>query len=372
MMMDTLRRYLMPGLVFQSVVIGGGYATGRELIEFFMPSGPVGGLVAMLVTMLVWGAVMAASFELARITRAYDYKTFFKNLLGPGWILFEIGYVLLLILVLSVLGAACGEIVSQAFGGPKLAGAVLLMACVGGVVFFGNATVEKILAALGLALYGVYVVFFFWCLFAFGDRIAAQLSAGGLNSSWLGSGLRYAGYNMAVMPAVLFCVRSMQSRREAVVSGWLCGPLAMLPGLLFFVPMMGFYPEIGSEALPSSFLLQQLGAVWFEAVFQLVVFSTLVATGAGLLHAVNERAAQVYRARGRQMPASARVGLALFLMAFSVFVAGAFGLIGLIAQGYGALTWFFIGVIVVPVLTLGVARIRAAKTQKAPAGGLQA
>jgi uncharacterized membrane protein YkvI len=31
------QRYLLPGLAFKAVVIGGGYATGRELAEFFMP-----------------------------------------------------------------------------------------------------------------------------------------------------------------------------------------------------------------------------------------------------------------------------------------------------------------------------------------------
>ena len=38
------QRFLLPGLAFKAVVIGGGYATGRELAEFFLPSGPWGGI----------------------------------------------------------------------------------------------------------------------------------------------------------------------------------------------------------------------------------------------------------------------------------------------------------------------------------------
>ncbi len=30
---STFQRYLLPGFVFQSVVIAGGYGTGRELVE---------------------------------------------------------------------------------------------------------------------------------------------------------------------------------------------------------------------------------------------------------------------------------------------------------------------------------------------------
>jgi uncharacterized membrane protein YkvI len=79
------RKYLLPGFVFQSVVIAGGYGTGRELAEFFLTYGPLGGLLAMLlVTTTIWSAVCASSFEFSRLFRSYDYRGFFKHLLGRG------------------------------------------------------------------------------------------------------------------------------------------------------------------------------------------------------------------------------------------------------------------------------------------------
>ena len=41
-------RYLVPGFVFQSVVIGGGYGTGAEIMQYFGVNGLVGGLLARL------------------------------------------------------------------------------------------------------------------------------------------------------------------------------------------------------------------------------------------------------------------------------------------------------------------------------------
>ena len=38
------KKYLLPGFVFQSVVIAGGYGTGRELVEFFLVHSPLAGL----------------------------------------------------------------------------------------------------------------------------------------------------------------------------------------------------------------------------------------------------------------------------------------------------------------------------------------
>ena len=37
-MLRLLKIYLLPGAVLQSVMIGGGYGTGRELVEFFTPA----------------------------------------------------------------------------------------------------------------------------------------------------------------------------------------------------------------------------------------------------------------------------------------------------------------------------------------------
>jgi uncharacterized membrane protein YkvI len=45
--------HMATGFVLQSVIIGGGYATGRELVEFFLSSGPVGGLLGMLAATII-------------------------------------------------------------------------------------------------------------------------------------------------------------------------------------------------------------------------------------------------------------------------------------------------------------------------------
>ena len=68
--------------------------------------GRLGGLLAMAVSTLIWSAVSAASFEFARAFGAYDYRAFFTNLLGRGWIAYEICYVALLAIILAVIAAA--------------------------------------------------------------------------------------------------------------------------------------------------------------------------------------------------------------------------------------------------------------------------
>ena len=45
---SVFKAYVLPGIVFQSVIIAGGYGTGREMVEYFLNYGPVGGLLGMI------------------------------------------------------------------------------------------------------------------------------------------------------------------------------------------------------------------------------------------------------------------------------------------------------------------------------------
>ena len=356
-MSDWFRKYLLPGFVFESAVIAGGYATGRELVEFFLPAGAWGGLLGMVVSMLFWSAVLMVSFELARRAQCYDYRSFFKLLLGPAWFLFEICYLLLLVIIFAVMGAAAGEISHDLFGLPKLVGSLGMILLTGLVLYYSSTVIERFLAWSVGYLYLVYVVFVVWCIVVFGDRIGETLASDVVDGGWFTAGIKYAGYNVATLPAVLFCIRYLTRPRETLIAGFLAGPLGMLPGVLFFIAMIGYQQEIADVTLPSAFLLVKLGAPWFEYAFQFAVLLTLVDTGVAILHAVNERVAKVYEEGDRPMPQILRPALAITIMVISVYAASAIGLVELIRKGYGYLTYAFIVLLIIPVLTIGLWRL---------------
>ena len=156
---------------------------------------------------------------------------------------------------------------------------------------------------------------------------------------------------------MLAALRLHETRRETLVAGALTGPIAMIPGLLFYLPMVGLYPEIMDAAVPSTVLLEALGSRPFQVAFQVVLFGTLIETGAGLIHAFNERISGLRADADQEMPVWVRPAVAIGLLALGTIISS-FGLIGLIARGYGTLTLGFIAVYVVPVLTIGVWRIR--------------
>ncbi len=342
------QRFLLPGLAFKAVVIGGGYATGRELAEFFLPRGPWGGLAAMIVSMLLWSAVCAATFFLAFSAKTYDYRSFFGLLLGRWWFLFEIAYVSFVILVLAVYGAAAGAIGQDLFGWPLLLGSLALATATALVATFGNRTVEPLFKWVSLTLYCVYASFLTLALIRLGDAINANFSQPALSSHWLTGGVAYASYNVVGAVVILPMLRHLTSRRDAVIAGLAAGPLAMIPAIAFFLAMIAFYPGIAAAPLPSAVILNAIHSPVFHTVFQLMIFCALLESGTGSVHAINERIASVWPSGDNGLPTYARAAISMIILTLCVFAADRVGLVGLIAGGYRLLAAVILAVYVLP------------------------
>jgi uncharacterized membrane protein YkvI len=362
---SVFNRIWLPGLLLQSVIIGGGYATGRELVEFFLSAGPVGGLLGMLVATLLFSVASILSFELARLTASFNYRSFFTALLGRGWFLYEIVYFVLGLLILAVIAAASGEMFAAHMQVDRIVGTVLLIAPIGLLVFWGTSLIENVLAGWSFVLYGTYLVLVALYLWHFGARVPESFASLPPATNWFNQGVRYFGYNVAVIPLILFCVRHMRSRRDAVAAGMLAGPLIMLPAAMFFVAMSASYPEILGIPVPADFMLHRLGMPWLQGLFYIVVFGTFVETGTALIHALNERIDLSFRVRARHIPRWLRPAVAVAALGLAVVLAVRFGIINLIARGYGTLTWAVIVIFIVPLCTIGVARIFRSQSQPA-------
>jgi uncharacterized membrane protein YkvI len=365
------KRYVLPGFVLKSVIIGGGYATGREFAEFFLSAGPAAAIFGVLISALLFSLVYAATLEFARLHHTFEYRGFFRLLLGRAWIAFEILYLVMLLLVLAVLSATVDALLVESLHMPAGLGAALFAVLVATLAYFGTTWLERYLVVWSFVLYGFYISFVTLCVLRFGHQAADTLQTAQLDAPGAAAfnGLRYAGYNISAMTATLFCVRHLRSRKDALVGGLLGGPLAMLPGALFVFASLAFYPDIVAAPVPMHFLLARLNVPVFHTLFLLVVLTALIGTGAAMIHAVNERlAASGWHWLGMP-PRLARAANAVVLIIVSATVAARAGLVALVAQGYGLITYGFILLFMVPVLTVGVWRIMRPAARSAGSPG---
>ncbi|MFS8533470.1 hypothetical protein, partial [Sphaerobacter thermophilus] len=242
-------RYILPGVILQSVLIGGGYATGREIVEFGAKYGALGWLAGLAI-FAGFAGMAFLTFEVARRFQAFDYRSLLKHVIGPFYPLYDIVYVLLAILVIAIMAAATGEILNSTLGLNYWVGVVLIIIVVGILNFYGEGLIERFKTAGTALLYLGYITFAFLVISRNWDQIGTTLSSGDHSlhpDAGLGivlwTGIIYVGYNLAVYPAALFTVRRQTSMRDSVVAALFGGVLMTFPWFLTYFALMGFYPD---------------------------------------------------------------------------------------------------------------------------------
>ena len=356
-MKKWLQIYLVPGAVLQSVMVGGGYGTGREVVEYFTRFGLLGGIAGIAIATVSIAVVFALSLELARAHRAYDYRTFFRVLLGRFWFLYEILLIALVLLVLAVIGAAAGGLLETEFGLPPVLGVTLLLSVVVALTFFGRQWVTGVLAWWSVALYLVFGAYFVSVLNASPGTIGAELARGEVSEGWFVASLEYVFYNITAVPVILFAARAIEDRRQAFVAGGFGAVIAVVPALLLHLSFATAYPAILEAELPVYAMLGQLGSAALTAAYLVVLFGTFIETGIGDVQGILERLdAWRLEVSAKALAPAVRALVAAGMM-LAAGALSAIGVIDLIASGYGTLSWGFFFVYVLPLLTIGLWRV---------------
>lgn len=356
--MNFLRIYIIPGAVFEAITVGGGYGTGREMVQYFTQYGSTAGLLGILVSTVCMAVVLALTFEFARCFRRYDYRSLIQGLIGSGWIVYEVLAITMLMLVLAVTGVAAGNILADTFAIPIWVGVVLMFTFIVVLNFYGREIVIRVLSFWSLLLVVVFVWYFVLASRHYGSLSFGQLTLGDLKPGWLVSGLQYALYNLAAVPMMLYATRSIQTRAQALISGTLAAILAMSLGLLFHLSFSAAPAEVLQQNLPTHWMIQGLGSPALMIAYIIVLFGAMIKTCAGIVQGLNERLDEwSSRRTGKALSRWNHALVAGVVIIVSGGLAG-FGLATLIARGYGTMAWGFMIVYVIPLLTVGIYKLQ--------------
>lgn len=153
-----------------------------------------------------------------------------------------------------------------------------------------------------------------------------------------------------------------RTTNQPELQGSLRGFIGIIPGIILFVAMCAFYPAINDETLPIAYMIDQMNIPWFQYVFQIVLFGTLIETGSGLIYGITDRFTTSYTEKGRQAPKNLTSVIAIIFLLIGVIVAQ-FGLTGLIAKGYGTGAWLMFITYCIPMVTYGVYKIIRKKNE---------
>ncbi|MAJ11158.1 MAG: hypothetical protein CMO22_02080 [Thiotrichales bacterium] len=348
--------YIIPAAIFQSVIIGGGYGTGREIVEYVTRFGPAGGLLAIAVIACLFVLVLSASFAFAVRFKVFNYRDFLKELLGPIWIIYEVLFVLLLVLVLAIVTSATTTLAETAFNIGMYQVWLFLSLAILGFTYFGRPIVKFALTIWTLLLMGFLVTLIVSMVSVKDILLLSNIGT----IDWLGasiSGMRFAIYNSALIPVLMYAASEIETTDQAVKSGVIAGLFGVLPALLLHVGFIGFYPEINQLPVPTYHLVEQSGIHFAVHIYFFILIGTILLTAVGVLQGVNDRIdSWLKEVRNFGLSNRARSCSSLGITIASLLLSQ-FGLINLIAKGYGALSWGFMVIFTLPLLTIGLKRL---------------
>lgn len=348
--MKRLSRLFLPGIILQSVLIGGGFATGREIVEYggrFGASGWISGLA------ILFGFSLLAiiTFEACRQWNVYDYKSLLKKLIGKGWVAYEASYLALGILIIAVMASAAGEILNDTLGFNVWVGTILIILLVGFLNYMGEDFIAKMKTIGTVALFGAYTVFGILVFSNRSNQVFEVFSQ--WNTSFthkpasvlflIWTGITYVGYNLAVYPATFFTLRKIQSKKESVISGIIAGLLMTFPWFLTYVAVMAYYPseEVLGAAVPWLKMLAPFGSS-IIIVFGIVVGWTLVETATGIIHAFIGRIdVDIFQKSQKHLSGSSKAIISLMALVAAMLLAQV-GIVDLIAKGYSMMAYAMI------------------------------
>lgn len=350
---DWYKVWILPGFIFQSVVMGGGYASGRETVEYFTRFGGAG-FKGIFITYLVWAVAMAAAFEICRVFKVYDYRKVVKVFLWKAWPAFDVIYVYMIILTLAVMLAAGGSALHGVAHISNWWGVAVIFIGTLVLCYRGRRAIEGYMGVFSVYLYGIFIAIFVGTMVKYGSSISAGLSISE-PGAYIG-GLKYGMYNLGVVIACLFLLDVFKTRKQTIGSSFVASLIAVLPGLAGYIATMSLYPEVKEIPLPLLSLTTKLGGMPFMIAYLVMLLATLIETSTGLLHAFNERIDSWHLdLRGVHMKAWQRVTSTVGMLIVGLVVSS-FGLIALVAKGYGTMSYAYIIVFFVPLVTLGVFR----------------
>ena len=345
---------ILPGIILQSVLVGGGFATGREIVEYGAKFGSLGWVSGVFI-FLGFTLMSILSFEACRTWGTFDYKSLLKKLIGKAWFTYEIIYIPLALLTIAVMASAAGEILHETLHIEVWIGVTAIILIVAILNFQSDDVIAQMKTIGTILLISAYSYFGITVWMDRSDQVMDVLSSGNhpeglslLSVAW--TGILYVGYNLGVYPASFFVVRGLRSKRDSILAGIFSGVLMSIPWFLTYIAIMGYYPDPNILQAPVPWLrMLEPYSIYYVGAFGIVVGWTLVETATGVIHAFLGRLENDLEERNKKLKKHHRLLIAFGALLIAMAMSRV-GIINLIAKGYLAMAYAMILVFAVPLL----------------------
>ncbi|MDT8903544.1 hypothetical protein [Anaeroselena agilis] len=332
---DTIR----VGAAYAGTVIGAGFASGQEIVQFFASFGKAG-LAGIAVATILFAWLGGRLLELGYRLRATAYHQAIYHVCGRrAALVLDVLTALFLFVMLSVMLAGIATVGRDYLGLPfylglAVAGAVVAVTVLGGIrgVAVANMAIAPLLIA-AIAVVGLYSLAYHAADPGLGAAPPAPASQSAPH--WLLATLIYVSYNLTVGSTILVPLGSTIPHYASRVGGGVLGGL-ILGGLAAFITLivMLHHPASLTQEVPILEIASRqhpLSSIIYAAILLAAMYTTALAS--------------LYGCAGKTAAATGlHPALAAVVVAAAAAICGQFGFAKLIKMifpifGYATL-WF--------------------------------
>lgn len=301
-------------MAYIGTVIGAGFATGQEILQFFTKLG-YNSIYAILVATLLFILVGLKILLLGNKLSTPSYGKLVDRIFGPVSPLVNIYLALTYLLICAAMFAGAGALLKELFGVPYIIGALFIALT---TLIVSLSGIRGILAANGFIVPLIVAFTFIIFIRAMNTKdtsiVANQLSLGEI-FPLLRAALSYASFNLILSIGVLAPLgASVRDTRSLYIGSILGGGILGLLMLFSNTSMLYYVPVVFNRELPIIAIIEGLGRGFilaYGAIIWLEIFSTAI----GNLFSIDTVIRDKLKTKS-SLPAIVLSGLSLLLCLF--------------------------------------------------------
>lgn len=327
------RRVLSITLAFIGLLVGAGFATGQEVIQYFVSFGAIGIAGAALAGVIIAVGGML-SLQLGSYFLADEHNEVFEDI-SRKWVarFMDISVMLTLFALGFVMLAGAGSTLEQQFGLPTWVGSTIMLVLVLASGFLDISKVSNVIGALTPAMIIAVIIAFVYVMANLPADVSvvseAATQADSAISPWWLSAINYAGLvEIMAVSMVLVIGGNYLDPRESSIGG-LVGGLAYTALLLTITVTLFFAADtVSGSPVPNLELFEQIHpALATIAVF--VVYAMIYNSCIGMFYALGRRLSANNQAKFRTYFIIATIlGYAISFVGFGSLMSKVYPILG--------------------------------------------
>ena len=274
--------------IYASVFLGAGFASGQELLHYFIGFGSIG-LLGIIIAGVLFALTGWAVLRICQREKIANYHQLMRYLFGAklGGIMEGVVVVFLFCLFVAMLAGA-GATGREAFGLPFTTSSLAVGICVFFVLCFGLKGIVRINVILApfMLIGGIFIGLF--SFFVRTHPAFAIFSQTPLSIVWLLSAIVYSSYNLVTGVPILAATAEMATKKKDVmIGGLLGGGIITLLGICMALPLFLYHSNIINLEIPFLYIVTRHG-FGFRLLYLAILISAIITTAACNAFAVAE------------------------------------------------------------------------------------